>query len=166
MSNLRYLEIDSTYRNRIEDREPSNFTVKISQSGTKNILNSNDPVSNEAPILILNNTLYTTTATTPGNIHPSSTNNQSSFIVKFIKTFLEHTDGYYVGSTIKISTYTKRITNWSFLSSNSTHDFFYITISQELPSTENTITGNQTVNFINTTDILNNYIFLPLFSIY
>ena len=45
MSNTRYLEIDSTYRNRNDWPLPANFEVPISQTGRKNIYNALDPVS-------------------------------------------------------------------------------------------------------------------------
>ena len=51
MSNNRYLEIDSSYRNREEFPNPSNFTVLIAQSGTRGKLRAYDPVSDAAPII-------------------------------------------------------------------------------------------------------------------
>ena len=45
MSNHRYIEIDSTYRNRNIWPLPADFQVLISQSGKKNKMNADDPVS-------------------------------------------------------------------------------------------------------------------------
>ena len=50
MSNARYIEIDSTYRNRNEWPNPAEFEILISQSGRKDKLNAEDPVSLAAPI--------------------------------------------------------------------------------------------------------------------
>ena len=45
MSNARYIEIDSTYRNRKEWPSPAEFEVLIAQSGRKDRINAQDPVS-------------------------------------------------------------------------------------------------------------------------
>jgi hypothetical protein len=50
MSNARYIEIDSTYRNRNEWPNPAEFEILISQSGRKDKLNADDPVSLATPI--------------------------------------------------------------------------------------------------------------------
>jgi hypothetical protein len=50
MSNVKYIEIDSTYRNRNEWPNPGEFEVLISQTGRKDLQNADDPVSLSAPI--------------------------------------------------------------------------------------------------------------------
>jgi len=50
MSNVKYIEIDSTYRNRNEWPNPGNFEVRISPTGRKDLQNADDPVSLSAPI--------------------------------------------------------------------------------------------------------------------
>ena len=45
MSNTRYIEIDSTYRNRTDWPLPANFEIRLAQSGTKGKLDALDPVS-------------------------------------------------------------------------------------------------------------------------
>lgn len=50
MSNTRYLEIDSTYRDRSIFPEPSSFEIQISQSGRKTKDYALDPVCLSAPI--------------------------------------------------------------------------------------------------------------------
>jgi hypothetical protein len=50
MSNHRYLEIDSTYRDRTLWPLPGQFEIPISQSGTKDRLTAVDPISLGAPI--------------------------------------------------------------------------------------------------------------------
>lgn len=48
MSNARYLEIDSTYRNRNEWPDAGDFVVPISQTGRKGPLDAVDPISDSA----------------------------------------------------------------------------------------------------------------------
>ena len=50
MSTTRYIEIDSTYRNRNKWPNPAEFEVIVAQSGRKNKMNADDPVSDSAPI--------------------------------------------------------------------------------------------------------------------
>ena len=45
MSNLRYIEINSSYRNRNEWSEPAEFLIPISQTGRKSAYDAEDPVS-------------------------------------------------------------------------------------------------------------------------
>lgn len=49
MSNARYLEVDSTYRNRKEYPQAGKFIVPISQTGRKGPIQAVDPVSEAAP---------------------------------------------------------------------------------------------------------------------
>ena len=50
MSNVKYIEIDSTYRNRNLWPNPGKFEVRISTTGRKDRQNADDPVSLSAPI--------------------------------------------------------------------------------------------------------------------
>ena len=50
MSSTRYIEIDSTYRNRNNWPDPAEFEVLVSQSGRKDKMNADDPVSCSAPL--------------------------------------------------------------------------------------------------------------------
>jgi hypothetical protein len=50
MSITRYIEIDSTYRNRNKWPNPAEFEVVVAQSGRKDKMNADDPVSDSAPI--------------------------------------------------------------------------------------------------------------------
>ena len=49
MSNLRYIELCSNYRNRNQWHEPGEFEIPISQSGRKGATDAIDPVSLSAP---------------------------------------------------------------------------------------------------------------------
>jgi hypothetical protein len=50
MSTTRYIEIDSTYRDRNKWPNPAEFEVVVAQSGRKDKMNADDPVSDSAPI--------------------------------------------------------------------------------------------------------------------
>lgn len=51
----RYLELDSTYRNRNQYPKPSEFVVEVSQSGQGSRITAKDPVSQASPILVWEN---------------------------------------------------------------------------------------------------------------
>ena len=55
MSSARYIEFDSTYRDRTLYPLSSDFVVEMSQSGQGTKLSARDPVSDASPILIWNN---------------------------------------------------------------------------------------------------------------
>jgi hypothetical protein len=101
MSNRTYLEIDSTYRNREEYKNPSNFTVLIAQSGTRDAEHAYDPVSLAAPQKVWS----------PSDINPEdgtvvgNTNNKGEFIIKFNQSGPNQTADYYVGYPIKVTNY-------------------------------------------------------------
>lgn len=57
MSAIRFLELNSAYRDRNLYPLPSLFEVNIAQSGQKNKLEAVDPVSNASPVLTWNSTM-------------------------------------------------------------------------------------------------------------
>lgn len=59
----KYLELDSTYRNRNANSNPANFSVSMSQYGIRNGQNALDPVSNACPQIIFSPQQYTNTTT-------------------------------------------------------------------------------------------------------
>jgi hypothetical protein len=75
MSVKRYLEVDSSYRNRNEYPLPSQFVVNISQTGEKKKEAALDPVSDAAPILAWNNNfIQDTPGTSPLNSFTTGAN--------------------------------------------------------------------------------------------
>jgi hypothetical protein len=61
MSSTKYIEIDSTFRNRNKWSHPSQFEINVSQSGSKNKNEALDPVSNSSNIKRwISNTFNTT----------------------------------------------------------------------------------------------------------
>ena len=81
MSNTRYLEIDSTYRNREQFPKPSRFEVLISQTGIRDRFNARDPVSNAAPIVVWNPSTFLAA----GTVKVNGANTTNRFLVGFPK---------------------------------------------------------------------------------
>lgn len=164
MSNRRYLEIDSTYRNRKQYPNPSNFTVLIAQSGTRDAMHAYDPVSLAAPQKRwvpnkLISPFISGTVDTPAN---APLNTPGEFVMcVLIGNNAVKDPGYYVGAPIEIASpappETVKITGWSYLSTNATHDCFTVTVS---PAFSATPSGS--VTFLpDTTDLANGSVFIP-----
>jgi hypothetical protein len=165
MSNRRYLEIDSTYRNRNQFNNPSNFTVLIAQSGTRDAIHAYDPVSTAAPIktwtpdnLILAGGVVDTSILQP-------LNTPGEFTICFPNASqASHEPGYYVGYPIQIANpvpiETVKITSWNLLSTDPSTtglDCFNVTVN---PSFSSTPDGAVTF-IINATNLDIGSIFIP-----
>ena len=94
MSNLRYLEVDSTYRDRNRFPNPGEFEVMISQTGRKDSKTAIDPVSLGAPVISwTSNNLSTSAPNTfklvctvePKTTALSGLSNTQNFIINSIK---------------------------------------------------------------------------------
>ena len=59
---VRYLEIDSTYRDRVSYPAPASFIVQMAQSGQAIQTQALDPVCDASPVLVWNNTFVETSA--------------------------------------------------------------------------------------------------------
>lgn len=157
MSNKRYLEIDSTYRNREQYPNPSNFTVLISQSGTRDPSHAFDPVSDASPIetWVPNNLVLTTVS-----VQPANTNTTSEFIVNVAKTEnASRNPDYYSGYPVTINGQKVNIVKWSYTSSSSTVDSFIVTI---FPPTVTTPSGGVAFSTATTVNFLDQgIIFIP-----
>ena len=105
MTTARYIEIDSTYRNRKEWPLPSEFEMLISQTGRKNRLDAVDPVSNAASYARWTSNTFNTTgssATVAGtvvNISPGfgasgDTNSVITLLANVANTFQQVTNYY------------------------------------------------------------------------
>lgn len=121
MSSTRYLEFDSTYRDRNLYPEPSNFIVEMSQSGQGTKLTARDPVSDASPILIWNNNFIAgptgsqnitdlTASPSPGNM------GITIFEIKAANPQLKQVRNFYVGCSLKATvfgtTYVRRIVDY------------------------------------------------------
>ena len=157
MSNKRYLELDSTYRNRNQDPNPSNFTVLIAQSGTRDAASAYDPVCISAPIKTWVPKDLELTGGVIELLPMAPLNKKGVFTVCFPLNIKVNTlSGYYNGCPIKMNppgtpTGTVIITAWDVLSLNpnpSGKDCFIVSVSPDFSM----IPGG-TVEFLQGTDL-------------
>ena len=175
MSNTRYLEIDSTYRNRNDWPLPCQFEIPISQTGRKNINNALDPVSISVPLQVWTsnnfNLIHSNTVT--GKIILASTptlnsigfsgDNFTCIIEGNINTFQQNSN-YYRNCIIVDTTnqFQSRITEYIYLYTNATSDVALITLSSPFPDT---VISGDFFKIVDPTDISdpnNPYIFVPV----
>lgn len=151
MSNTRYLEFDSSYRNRNEWPLASEFQIPISQSGRKSQSNALDPVSLSTPIIawtsnnldkdnnqILEGTINDPTIppVTPPEIDYISDN--STLIISTDSGKLQQLKNYYIGLILTLtqdsgSIYRRRIVEYTYLGNSSGRDIGQVTLSSNLP---------------------------------
>ena len=150
--NTRFLEIDSTYRNRKEYPNPADFTVLISQTGTKDNFSACDPISDACPVKIFNPLLFSLVI---GKIQKNNGNTGSSFIACFPfsrQYSLSKSPDYYTGVTVEIKGEKRIIATWEYASTNVllNVDCFFITLKLPifLP-----IETDDTIKFIRTTTL-------------
>lgn len=136
----RYIEIDSSYRDRNLWPNISEFEVLISQSGRREQNNAFDPVSEATPIVtwspnefIINNTGSTTFNVTITNITVNSDNTRTIlFSVNNGTDLLQTKTNYYTGSHVRLTTGGNleryRIISYEFIS-NQTNNIGKITVN-------------------------------------
>ena len=181
MSNTRYLEIDSTYRNRNEWPLPGKFEIPISQTGRKNINNALDPVSISVPLqawtsnnftigggaTLTGTILYTSTAppVTAPTIKYSS--DLTTITIKCAEGTMQQIYNYYYNAVITDTTINpkpvRRINEFIYLYTAGGFDIAQVTLSSAFPNTVNigdtfTITDP---TYLNAPSYLNPYIFVP-----
>ena len=130
MTTARYIEIDSTYRNRKEWPLPSEFEMLISQTGRKNRLDAVDPVSNAASYARWTSNTFNTTgssATVAGtvvNISPGfgasgDTNSVITLLANVANTFQQVTN-YYKNAVLfdTVSNKASRILSYRYIGKN------------------------------------------------
>lgn len=146
--NKRFLEIDSAYRNRKENPLPSNFTILISQTGTKDISNAYDPVCLSSPMKIFNPALFSGII---GNVQFSNANTTLTFLATFPNNTgypLSHDSNYYVGAIISVNLSQSKILEWTYMSTSGTIDLFLISLVSPLSALP---VG--AINFLQETDV-------------
>ena len=186
MSNSRYLEFDSTYRNRNEWPLASEFQIPISQTGRKNQYNALDTVclstpikawtsdyleTTNAPAGVLTGTILLQNIGAPPPIPPvqviSATSDNTTYVIQSNtnQTF-QQLENYYVSLVIVTGGSVqsrRRITNYKYLGKDNTgiFDLGLITIASNFP--EGIVDGD-TFNIIDPTevaDVNNPYFFVP-----
>jgi hypothetical protein len=139
MSNNRYLEIDSTYRNRNEpNTSAANFIVNISQTGNKNALTALDPISNQALQLVwngsFNNSIPSDTVQLVNPFIFLQGSIPNSFFINTANGHLRTEEDFYTGSIISVSdgasTVLRRIISYTFINNG---DKGLITIDSTIP---------------------------------
>ena len=148
MSNNRYLEFDSTYRNRNEWPLASEFQIPISQSGRKNNTDALDPVCLSNPITAWTSNLLNATTSSVNltgailfnNASPvllSNTSDNQSFIIRTAVSTLQQLENYYSGLVITTTSGSvisrRRILSYKYLSSDATYDFGIVTTEASFP---------------------------------
>lgn len=126
MSNARYIEFDSTYRNRNEWPLPGEFEVMISQSGRKGRMQALDPVSEATNITSWVSNAFDSAGAAPsiiGSVETvtppiSGSGSQQVIVVNFDGNNPQVTQNYYLGAILQANTAPverRRITSTKFL---------------------------------------------------
>jgi hypothetical protein len=171
MSNYRYLEIDSTYRDRTRFPKPGYFEIPISQSGRKNLNNAVDPVALSAPVnsWTSNNLSLTTFPTFKllATVEPKTTalsglTDTTRFIINSVDR-LQQKENYYSGLVVEDAAFFNRrkIKYYKFLGSFSGYDRAEIVVVNPFPETF--VPTNQ-IYIYDPTDLTNPsypFIFIP-----
>ena len=150
MSNTRYLEIDSTYRDRILWPLAGQFEIPISQSGRKTIDTAVDPVSLSVPEIAWtsNNFDSANTATISGTIQLTtlpliaSSSTPSTFIIECTANQLQQLKNYYLGAVIINTTISqsRRIISYEYLGVDGANGYARISVTP--PFTDLIADGN------------------------
>ena len=173
MSNTRYFEIVSTYRNRIQFPDPASFDVLIAQTGTRSQFDAYDPVSDAAPLIT-----WDIPPTLPNGVFvTNSSNTLSRFLVKFPISLLNKLCDYYIGMPITITTTPPPpppltpptpptitftiILGWEYSSTAGVDDYFFITVSPSLSTLPPAITVNTTAIFTDPTALSLGLFYIP-----
>lgn len=156
MSNIRYLEIDSTYRDRTLWPLPGQFEIPISQTGRKGKLDAVDPVSAAAPVnawksnqflAITGGATITATLETTG---AGLTNTRGIFIISSaVAGEFQQEKNYYSFSTITDTGTgeTKRIVSYRYLGNDKAQ------ITTDTPFSANISTAAGALSISDPTDI-------------
>jgi hypothetical protein len=180
---VKFLELDSNYRNRNLYPNPADFQVNISQTGIRGNTNALDPVTLGYPIITFSPNDIPCKYPTPadnglslsfngytGSISPTGSIINSSSETSFVLTFdystkipLSTKNGYYVGLMLVLQDDTinpaRRILSWTFLKNDTINSvqYFLITIDKafDYDKTIASPTTGQTCSFkiYNPTDL-------------
>lgn len=136
----KYLDIDSSYRDRNKFPNPGQFDIIVSQRGTQNINSSIDPISCQTPFVVftpsddLNSLLNASLLTTIDIV-----NTQSSIIVCFPSgQNVNRTPNYYRGigvtlvTTVPSVTETTTVSGWFYVSTVGATDCFRVLLRRNV----------------------------------
>jgi hypothetical protein len=143
-----YLEIDSTTRNRVMYKDPSDFVVAISQSGTRGVGTAFDPIAESAPVITwcpqVNMDTVNMNPVTGASIDTSPSSSTEKFYVTYSTS--PSTDyGYYNGASIKVGPDQTTILGWELFSSSLSGKTVKFTVSPaiSLPVTGSVVFDSQ-----------------------
>lgn len=138
MSNSRYLEFDSTYRDRNDWPNPGEFGIKYSMSGRKGQLDALDPVSTSVPVIqwtsnyfnrnVAGNIVYVAVEAGPGLTQPVTWATDVSTVIITSGTggtyYFQEFDNYYTNAVLTLelaggtTTVSRRIVAYKYLYTN------------------------------------------------
>lgn len=100
-----YIEMDSTYRNRVAYPNPAQFVAEMSQSGKKNNVSALDPTSNNAPINYWNSSFREDAAAgvvafDGFDAYTTGLNDATTFVITSSTQEFRSQSNFYVGSTL------------------------------------------------------------------
>jgi len=144
---LKYLEIDSTYRDRQKFPNPSQFELLISQTGSRDsVYTSVDPITYAAPRVTycpvdINNVIMTSSMLIPSAISQTISSTTTSIVVIFPVSFnVSKITNYYRACGINITsgstTYSGLIQTSEYLTTTGTHDYFRVSLNKEYTQTQ------------------------------
>lgn len=185
MSNSRYLEFDSTYRNRNDWPLPGEFVIPFSMSGRKGQTDALDPVSTSVPTTQWTGGYFDLGITPPTglilvNVNPyplvpadfiDAATDISTLIItaNAAGTRLQQLDNYYTNAVIVLepggtgATYSRRIVSYKYLN-NETNDLAQITVSPAFSdAVVNSLSAARGAIYdpSDLTDLNNPYFFVP-----
>ena len=172
----KYLELDSTYRNRSMWPLPSQFEVEISQSGSKNKDTALDPLALSAPVTTWKgNTFITGGGASITVVYNNATsiglsNDNLTFFVSSASS-LQPIDDYYVGAAIEwvngAITERRRIKSYKYitLTAGSVVSYAQIEVDTYFGSAFPPAAGNNSMVIYDPTSVVANtsgpYVFVP-----
>lgn len=157
---IKYLDIDSTYRNRNQFPNPAQFNVVNSHPGNNVSLSTSlDPISNAAPLI----TYIPSNLTFSGKIQITPTNTDNRMNVRFNATLnVSKTTNYFRGLTLRgPDSYggPVKIDTWDHLNSDENYDYFVVTFTPSFDSER--YHYNNTIRVLCSTDFTQGYVFIP-----
>lgn len=176
----KFLELDSSYRNRNQDKDQASFTSTVSQSGIRSQQMALDPVTNAYPVSVfcLNSTGISSAEvdfmyynSTNPNTTPIVNADSSTILYLCSTTFNSTASGFFTGCSLFIAgspasqDQYRRIINWSyaktFYNTSSKITYYYYKVTIEGPMSLKDDTTIQIFIPSDFEDTTYSYLFIP-----
>lgn len=163
---IKYIDLNSTYRNRTIDPIPSSFTINISQTGLNNRYSAVDPVTDAYPLIpfILSDEDQTVNIEGPPN---NIGNSSVQTLIVSIDSASENifNENYFKGAVLYTDAgMVSRILEWKYLYTNLNLSYFQVSIDPNCPvgliTTATTAYIGNTLSRIDPANSIQ-YIFIP-----